>query len=96
VRHDAANLSGIPSGTHCHEQQLPTEEHSVIFESYAKKVSPVEIEGYVKQSNQYAGKYTVFYWMELSKPCKSMDAWVSDEKAPIETLMVRNGGKRER
>ena len=62
---------------------FPAEEHSSIFESYTQKVSSTRIEGYVRQSNQYAGKYTVYYVIEISTPFSSMDAWITnDKKAP--------------
>ena len=59
---------------------FPAEERSSIFESYTKQVSPAEIEGYVKQSNQYAGNYTVYYVIEVSTPFTSMDAWITNDK----------------
>ena len=65
---------------------FPTEEHSKIFESYTKKVSPIEIEGYIKQSNQYAGNYTVYYVIELSKAIKSMNAWTTDDRKVLQNV----------
>jgi len=65
---------------------FPTEEHSAIFESYTKKISPVEIDGYVKQSNQYAGNYTVYYVLQVSTPFHSMDAWTTDNAKAIQNI----------
>ncbi len=65
---------------------FPTEERSTIFESYTRKVSQAEIEGYVKQSNQYAGHYTVYYVIEVSTPFTSMDAWVTNDKKALQSI----------
>ena len=65
---------------------FPTEEFSRISESFTKKVSPVEIEGYVKQSNQYAGGYTVYYVIEMNKPFRSMDAWITGDKKVLQNI----------
>jgi len=65
---------------------FPVEERSAVSESYTRKVSPNEIEGYVKQSNQYAGKYTVYYVIEVNKPSTSMDGWTSNERTKIENI----------
>jgi len=65
---------------------FPAEEHSKIFEVYTRKVNSTEIEGYVKQSNQYAGKYTVYYVIRLNKQFDSMDAWKTDDKKIIENI----------
>jgi predicted alpha-1,2-mannosidase len=65
---------------------FPAEEHSKIYEVYTRKADSTEIEGYVKQSNQYAGNYTVYYVIQLSKPFNSMDAWKTDEKKIIENI----------
>ncbi len=65
---------------------FPTEEYCKIIESYTKKIGPNEIEGYVRQSNQYAGIYTVYYVIELSKPSSSMDAWRTDDKKVLQNI----------
>jgi predicted alpha-1,2-mannosidase len=63
-----------------------TEEYCKIHESYTKKISPVEIEGYVRQSNQYAGNYTVYYVIEVSTPFNSMDAWKTEDRKAVQNI----------
>jgi predicted alpha-1,2-mannosidase len=78
-----------PESRHAHlilNNNFPTEEHSSISESYTRKVGPTVIEGYVRQSNQYAGKYTVYYVIEVSKPFSSMDAWVTNDKKVLQNI----------
>ena len=65
---------------------FPTEERCTVYESSTKKVSPVEIEGYVRQSNQYAGTFTAYYVIQFSTPFISMDGWTTDEKKPIKNI----------
>lgn len=65
---------------------FPTEEHSKIFETYSRKIDSTEIEGYVKQSNNYAGSFTVYYVIQVSKPFDSMDAWKTDFSKNIENI----------
>ncbi len=65
---------------------FPTEEHCKVIESSTRKVSPSEIEGYVRQSNQYAGIYTVYYVIGMSQPFSSMDAWKTDDKKALQNI----------
>lgn len=57
---------------------FPAEEHSTIHEAWARKTSATQIEGSIRQSNQYGGSYTLHYVLELSKPITSLDGWVTD------------------
>lgn len=65
---------------------FPTEEYSRIQEAYTRKVGSDEIDGYTRQSNQYAGNYTVYYVIRLSKPFESIDAWTTDNKTDIRNI----------
>ena len=40
---------------------FPTEELCRIIDAAATQTGPAEISGYVRQSNQYAGEYTVHF-----------------------------------
>ena len=73
---------------------FPTEERSAIAESYTKKVSTTEVEGFVRQSNQYAGTYTVYYVIQLSKPFATMDGWSTDETKPPQNIYGTEWQKR--
>ena len=59
---------------------------SKIFETYSRKIDSTEIEGYVKQSNNYAGSFTVYYVIQVNKPFDSMDAWKTDFSKNIENI----------
>lgn len=54
---------------------FPTEELCRIIDAAATQTGPAEISGYVRQSNQYAGEYTVHFVIQTSKPFASIDSW---------------------
>lgn len=54
---------------------FPTEELTQILEATARQVSPTELEGSIRQRNNYALDYTVHFVLQLSRPMDSLDAW---------------------
>jgi predicted alpha-1,2-mannosidase len=54
---------------------FPVEEKTEILDVSVTKVNDTEIEGFVKQKNQYADEYTVYFVSQLSKPFQKMNAW---------------------
>ena len=54
---------------------FPTEERTQILDVSARQVSPTEIEGSIKQKNNYALEFTVHFVLQLSRPLASLDAW---------------------
>jgi predicted alpha-1,2-mannosidase len=54
---------------------FPTEERTQILGVTARQTSPTEIEGSIKQKNQYALEFTVHFVLQLSKPLTSLDDW---------------------
>ena len=54
---------------------FPTEERTQILEVSARQVSPTEIEGSIKQKNNYALEFTVHFVLQLSRPMESLDDW---------------------
>ena len=58
---------------------FPAEEANEIEEVQVVRESPTELSGYIKQSNQYAPDYTVYFTLQLNRPADSMDAWTRQE-----------------
>ncbi len=54
---------------------FPTEERTQILGVTVRQTSPTEIEGSIKQRNQYALDFTVHFVLQLSRPLASLDAW---------------------
>ena len=54
---------------------FPTEERTQILGVTARQVSPMEIEGSIKQKNGYALEFTVHFVLQLSRPLTSLDDW---------------------
>ena len=54
---------------------FPTEERTQILGVTARQTSPTEIEGSIKQKNQYALEFTVHFVLQLSRPLASLDDW---------------------
>jgi predicted alpha-1,2-mannosidase len=54
---------------------FPTEEKCRIIEATAARTGPAEISGSVRQSNQYAGDYRLYFVIQTDKPFASIDGW---------------------
>ncbi len=54
---------------------FPIEEKTEILDVSVTKVSDTEIEGFIKQKNQYADEFTVYFVSQLSKPFLKMNGW---------------------
>ena len=54
---------------------FPIEEKTQILDVSVTKVNDTEIEGFVKQKNQYSDESIVYFVNQLSKPFKVMNAW---------------------
>ncbi|MGP8199585.1 MAG: GH92 family glycosyl hydrolase [Limisphaerales bacterium] len=54
---------------------FPTEERTQILGVTAQQTSPMEIEGSIRQKNQYALEFTVHFVLQLSRPLASLDDW---------------------
>jgi len=54
---------------------FPTEEQCRIIEASATQTGPAEISGSVRQSNQYAGEYTLHFIIQTDRPFDSIDSW---------------------
>ncbi len=67
-----------PKGNESHlilDLDCPSEELANIKKTYVEKTSENEISGYINQSNQYAGNYTVYFVSQFSKAFTSIDGW---------------------
>ncbi len=53
----------------------PGEEQTVLESFEVKQTGPSEIEGSLTQSNQYAGRFTVFFVAQLSTPIVKLNGW---------------------
>ena len=53
----------------------PAEEQADILETRVTRVSDREIEGFIRQSNNYADTYTVYFVSQFSKSFTSLDGW---------------------
>ena len=56
---------------------FPTEERTHILDVSMRQVSPTEIEGFIKQKNNYALEFTVHFVLQLSRSLASLDDWRS-------------------
>ncbi len=54
---------------------FPTEEQNQIREVSVRQTGPAELSGFVRQSNQYAPDYTVYFVIQLDKAIGSLDGW---------------------
>jgi len=54
---------------------FPTEEQTQIIAATIKQTGPDEISGELRQSNGYAGEYSLFFVLRTDRPFVSMDAW---------------------
>jgi predicted alpha-1,2-mannosidase len=54
---------------------FPTEERTRILEVSARRASPTEIAGTIRQSNGYALGYAIHFVLQLSRPMDSVDGW---------------------
>lgn len=54
---------------------FPAEEKTEILDVSVTQVGATEIEGFVKQKNQYADEYTVYFVSQLSQPVGPLKAW---------------------
>lgn len=54
---------------------FPTEERTQILGATARQISPTEIEGSIRQKNQYALEFTVHFVIQLNRPFTSLDDW---------------------
>ena len=54
---------------------FPAEERTQILDVTARRVSPTEIEGSIRQRNQYALDFTVYFVVQLSRPMAGLDGW---------------------
>lgn len=43
--------------------------------TFVEKVSETEISGYITQTNQYAGRYTVYFVSQFDKKIETLDGW---------------------
>jgi predicted alpha-1,2-mannosidase len=58
---------------------FPAEETNDIRDVLVQQTAPAELSGYVRQSNQYAPDYTVYFVVQLDKAIASMDTWTRGE-----------------
>ncbi|HZZ57245.1 MAG TPA: GH92 family glycosyl hydrolase, partial [Opitutaceae bacterium] len=54
---------------------FPAEELSRIVQASVKQTGPCEIEGLIRQHNNYAGDFTVAFVLRASQPFASIDGW---------------------
>lgn len=54
---------------------FPTEELTKILAVEVRQTGPDEITGELRQANQYAGDYRLYFVLRLNRPLASMDAW---------------------
>ena len=54
---------------------FPTEEKTQILGVTARQTSPTEIEGSIRQKNQYALEFTLHFVLQVSRPLNGLDAW---------------------
>jgi len=52
-----------------------TEEQTKILAATVAQTGPAEISGEIRQANQYAGEYRLFFVLRSDRPFASMDAW---------------------
>ncbi len=64
---------------------FPAEEKFEVLSAYARRVSNTELEGYVRQRNQYADEYTVHFVMQFSEPFQAVDSWETSVYTGTET-----------
>jgi len=63
---------------------FPQEEKYIVEEAHAEHTAPDEITGYIKQKNQYAQDYTVYFVIQLNRPM-TMDGWTLGEYTGADT-----------
>jgi putative alpha-1,2-mannosidase len=72
---------GYPSGKSAHlvlNFDPETEEKTEVTESFIEQISTTRYRGYVRQRNQYAPEYRLYFVLESSAPVLSMDAWETE------------------
>ena len=57
---------------------FPTEEKTEILETRFDKISATEVSGFIRQKNNYAHEFTVYFVMQLNTPVVSADAWQNE------------------
>jgi predicted alpha-1,2-mannosidase len=58
---------------------FPTEEKTEILEVAVKTINQNEIQGFIRQRNQYADEFTVHFVSQFSKPFKHANAWKTEK-----------------
>ncbi len=53
----------------------PAEELASNINTHVDRISDTEIEGFITQTNSYAGTYTVYFVSQFSKQFESIDSW---------------------
>lgn len=61
-----------------------TEEKTEILQVSIQTINQKEIQGFVRQRNQYAGEFTVYFVSQFSKAFKQANTWQSKKYAGIE------------
>ena len=67
---------------------FPMEEKTEIKEVEVHKTSQTRIEGFIRQKNDYADDYTVYFVSEFSKPFDDISAWQA-ENNPQQDCQLR-------
>jgi predicted alpha-1,2-mannosidase len=55
----------------------PAEEKNDVYETWFEKVTATEFKGYIRQKNQYAPDYTVYFFIKLNKTVDSADGFIT-------------------
>jgi predicted alpha-1,2-mannosidase len=63
----------------------PTEEKTTVREAFVRRSGPGELEGSVRQSNQYAKDLGVHFVLRLDRSFDSLDAWQTEPYAGADT-----------
>ncbi|MCU0353269.1 MAG: GH92 family glycosyl hydrolase [Cytophagales bacterium] len=64
---------------------FPAEEKFEVLEAHARRVSDTELAGSVRQRNQYADEYTVYFVIQFSEPFRSVESWETPAYSGSET-----------
>ncbi|MDQ6845628.1 MAG: hypothetical protein M3Z92_14990 [Bacteroidota bacterium] len=57
---------------------FPTEEKNDVVQTHFEKISETEVQGFIKQKNDYVPNYTVYFVLQINKPFGTADAWQSE------------------
>ena len=63
----------------------PAEEQGRLIAVSVRRVNSHQVEGFVTQSNKYAGEFTVYFHTELSGSVRSMSSWVNGDYTGSDT-----------